>query len=111
MRECFVRVALTSTPVSTCQNLRTVVRKVEADGGNGRVKRGVGVQNGCATAAADINARLAKKGNVLQKGGVKNAFQNAVPQGTCPPAESQNTYKISAPRAPNVSVVMNQSPY
>jgi len=64
MRECFVRAALTSTPASTCQNLLTTVRKVEVDGGNGRVKRGVGVQNGCATAAADINARLAKKGNV-----------------------------------------------
>ena len=64
MRECFVRVALTSTPASTCQNLRTAVRKVEVDGGNGRVQRGAGVQNGCATAAADINAKLAKKGNV-----------------------------------------------
>ena len=64
MRECFVKAALTSTPASTCQNLRTAVRKVEVDGGNGRVQRGAGVQNGCATAAADINAKLAKKGNV-----------------------------------------------
>ena len=38
------------------------------------VKLEVGVRNGCAIAAADINAVLVIEGNVRQKGNVKNAF-------------------------------------
>ena len=54
--------------------LRTAVRKVEAAGGNCLVQLEVGVRNGCAIAAADINAVLVIEGNVRQKGNVKNAF-------------------------------------
>ena len=71
MRECFVRITL----IPSCQDLRTEVRKVQVKNGNGRVQLGVGVRNGCATAAADISAVLALEGNVCQKGDVKNAFQ------------------------------------
>ena len=50
---------------------------MQVKNGDGRVQLGVGVRNGCATAAADINAVLALEGNVFQKGDVKNAFQCA----------------------------------
>ena len=63
MRECFVRITL----IPSCHDLRTEVRKVQVNNGNGRVQLGVGVRNGCATAAADINAELALEGNVFQK--------------------------------------------
>ena len=62
---------------------------MEATGGNCLVQLDVGVRNGCAIAAADINAVLVIEGNVRQKGFVKNAFQ-------CPDRATTYEYILDA---------------